>query len=209
MTVIPSNLPSSQASIGFAIPITKMFSGPILWRGLVYTILMIMGKLFTGLVLVRFDMTPFLFLRSKRQLQEKSKSDSSQSPTTAPSSSQNSETRDQQDTENTYRKRHPSPALKPKSLYPAAILGSAMVARGEIGFLISSLAESTGVFRSASDDENGSSETFLVVTWAILLCTVLGPLSVGALVKRVRRLQMDERARGTGKVDPLGVWGVM
>ena len=84
-----------------------------------------------------------------------------------------------------------------------------MVARGEIGFLISSLAESTGVFRSASDDENGSSGILLVVTWAILLCTVLGPLSVGVLVERVRRLQTDERARGTGKADPLGVWGVM
>lgn len=110
---------------------------------------------------------------------------------------------------------------KPQSLYPAAMLGSAMVARGEIGFLISSLAESTGVFTSkdsssgqsssssATTTYSGSSEIFLVVTWAILLCTVIGPLSVGVMVKRVRRLQVAEREGGSGRVDPLGVWGVI
>lgn len=91
------------------------------------------------------------------------------------------------------------------------MLGSAMVARGEIGFLISSLAESTGVFGAGSSSLGGSSEVFLVVTWAILLCTVIGPVSVGVMVKRVRRLQKRERKKGkkSGRPDPLGIWGVM
>lgn len=105
-----------------------------------------------------------------------------------------------------------SPAASPKpknprSLYPAAMLGTAMTARGEIGFLIASIAETTGLFASSSRPSNGSSEIYLVVTWAIVLCTIIGPLSVGTLVKRVRRLQ-SERAKTPGASDPLGIWGV-
>lgn len=80
-----------------------------------------------------------------------------------------------------------------------------MVARGEIGFLISSLAESNGVFGTVT--EGGSSDIYLVATWAILLCTIIGPVSIGAMVNRIKRLQ---KARGinTAKPDPLGGWGV-
>lgn len=42
------------ASIGFAIPITRMFSSSTIWRGVVYAIMMFMGKLICGLWLVRF-----------------------------------------------------------------------------------------------------------------------------------------------------------
>lgn len=103
---------------------------------------------------------------------------------------------------NTTRKRTALP--KPKSLYPAAILGSAMVARGEIGFLISSVAEANGVF-----GEGENTEEYLVVTWAILLCTLIGPITVGLLVKRVKRLQQTERRTSVGQEDPLGIWGVL
>ena len=82
-----------------------------------------------------------------------------------------------------------------------------MVARGEIGFLISSVAESNGIYNNDGDD--GTSELFLVITWAILMCTVLGPVTVGLLVRRVKRLQEVERSRRTGKEDPLGIWGVV
>ena len=89
------------------------------------------------------------------------------------------------------------------------MLGTAMVARGEIGFLISSVAESTGIYGASGDD--ATSELFLVVTWAILICTILGPLVVGMLTKRVKRLQETDRRKGnqSGKVDPLGIWGVV
>ena len=98
---------------------------------------------------------------------------------------------------------------KPRSLYPAAMLGTAMTARGEIGFLIASLAETTGLFASSDTTKRStsSSEIYLVVTWAIVLCTIIGPLGLGTLVKRVRRLQ-SERENNPGKADPLGIWGV-
>jgi len=95
----------------------------------------------------------------------------------------------------------------PLSLYPAAMLGTAMTARGEIGFLIASLAETSGLFASSPEDTGSSSAIYLVVTWAIVLCTIIGPLSVGTLVKRVRRLQR-ERGSNSGAGDPLGIWGV-
>ncbi len=51
---------------------------------------------------------------------------------------------------------------QPLSLYPASVLGLAMVARGEIGHLIASLAESRGTFVQAgvdSTDEHSSDST--------------------------------------------------
>ena len=88
-------------------------------------------------------------------------------------------------------------------------MGLAMVARGEIGYLIASLAESTGVFKNhdQGSKEDGSSQIYLVVVWAITLCTIIGPISVGVLVRRVRRLQ--KASEGSQEIkDPLGSWGV-
>ena len=234
------------ASIGFAIPITKMFSGRVVWRGIVYTILMVFAKLICGLWLVRFAPMPraktlsnllqSINFRSKtpggkKSPQPDSTSASHQRPQqTTPATRRQSSTIDSPTLDrnrdataaaaalnnipppsttlansaaNTSRKRTPS-LPRPKSLYPAAILGSAMVSRGEIGFLISSVAEANGVF-----GEGGNSEEFLVVTWAILLCTLIGPVTVGLLVKRVKRLQMAERGKANGLEDPLGIWGVL
>ncbi|THX23105.1 Sodium/hydrogen exchanger [Aureobasidium pullulans] len=186
------------ASIGFSIPITQMFRGAIVWRGIVYTILMILGKLACGLVLVRFTSTP-----TKVQLPE-----GQQTTNTTPSTdaSTNQLNPQQPPSANSKRKRQPPRKLpKPQSLYPSLMLGSAMVARGEIGFLISSLAESNGVFGTTQGGE--SSDIFLVATWAILLCTIIGPVSIGTMVNRVRRLQ-KARVSDTAKPDPLGGWGV-
>lgn len=233
------------ASIGFAIPITKMFTGPVIWRGLVYTILMILAKLICGLWLVRFATMPrgkavanalpsihvftFRLLGTATTRAEKAdrgeKTQSNNIPlsrlraTGTPQSSNSirdsiavepdqrvsdgsSPAPNARVAANTTRKRAALP--KPKSLYPAAILGSAMVARGEIGFLISSVAEANGVF-----GEGGNTEEFLIVTWAILLCTLIGPITVGLLVKRVKRLQQDERRKSVGREDPLGIWGIL
>ena len=106
-----------------------------------------------------------------------------------------------------------SPA--PLSLYPAGIISCAMTARGEIGFLISSVAETKGVFRQgpaadAADAADAVSDIFLVVTWAIVLCTILGPLCVGLLVRRVKRLEAQSSAAQVEghKRNALGVWGV-
>ena len=147
----------SQASIGFAIPITKMFQADIVWRGIIYTILMLLGKLLTGLWLVRFDIRIPLGVGSpfpagcspwgwlKRPAQSQSQSTPSTISDRDPTTQQSSPASPQPQPQST-QLNPKSPLLKPLSLYPASILGSAMVARGEIGFLISSLAESNGIF---------------------------------------------------------------
>lgn len=195
------------ASIGFAIPITQMFSGGVVWRGLVYTLLMAFGKFLCGACLVRFS-GPLLPKPSRKkyiptQIWACWPIFGSHSKTNAePSRTQVNTT--EQPASRGEQKHKTLP--KPQSLYPAAILGNAMIARGEIGFLISSIAESKGIFKSQAS--GGSSELFLVVTWAILLCTIFGPVAVGLLVKRVKRLQRTERSHKTGRDDPLGIWGV-
>ena len=235
------------ASIGFAIPITRMFTGRVIWRGLVYTILMVFAKVICSLWLVRFvpmprakaiskvlpsiKLTAFGFKKSSSKASEATNEETAR--TAAASVATNQHPQDAvlrqsnsslhvspaldsasstsigepsalnvRPTANTTRKRTALP--RPKSLYPAAILGSAMVSRGEIGFLISSVAEANEVFGAG-----GNTEEFLVVTWAILLCTLIGPITVGLLVKRVKRLQQAERKKANGQEDPLGIWGVL
>ncbi|KAJ5646103.1 Sodium/hydrogen exchanger family-domain-containing protein [Penicillium lividum] len=48
-------IPLFFASIGFAIPITEMFQGSVVWRGVIYALLMVFGKMLTGLWLVRLS----------------------------------------------------------------------------------------------------------------------------------------------------------
>ncbi|KAK4503588.1 hypothetical protein PRZ48_004503 [Zasmidium cellare] len=205
------------ASIGFSIPISKMFGGTVIWKGMVYSVLMIFAKLLCGLCLVRFE-GPSRALKVVRRylpssvsscwpMSFRSKAAQPQQNKTPSSSNTAEASSSQPAVDNASESRRSSKPKTPVSLYPAAMLGSAMVARGEIGFLISSVAESDGVLGTSSN--GGSSELFLVVTWAILLCTLLGPITVGLMVKRVKRLQAMERSQQTGKDDPLGAWGVV
>ena len=235
------------ASIGFAIPITRMFSGRVIWRGLVYTILMVFAKLICGLWLVRFapmpqakaiskllpsiKLTTFGIKNSSFEASDVMNQETPRTAAVTATTNQNPQdavlrqsndslhgssvvdptgnttsgdasTVNTRPAANTTPKRTALP--RPKSLYPAAILGSAMVSRGEIGFLISSIAEANEVFGAG-----GNTEEFLVVTWAILLCTLIGPITVGLLAKRVKRLQQAERKKANGQEDPLGIWGVL
>lgn len=97
---------------------------------------------------------------------------------------------------------------KPLSLYPASVMGCAMVARGEIGFLISSMAESQGVFRRRGEDPSAASELFLIVTWAIFVCTIFGPICTGLLVRRIKKLEKASELSTGGARNVLGVWGI-
>ncbi|KAF2854314.1 hypothetical protein T440DRAFT_465295 [Plenodomus tracheiphilus IPT5] len=200
------------ASIGFSIPITRMFRGSIVWRGVVYTILMAFSKFVCGLWLVRLSVAPGKGPLGRSLAKVKLPSiphlwgrTVQKSPPTAASATNTTSTSGI-DLE---PRSSPSPP-KPLSLQPPLILALAMCARGEIGFLISGVAESNGIFSTsgvASADE--PSNIFLVVTWAIVLCTMLGPLGVGLSVRRVKKLQdgKDEQQEGSG-LDVLGVWGV-
>jgi Kef-type K+ transport system membrane component KefB len=233
-------------SIGFSIPITRMFNGSIVWRGVIYSILMLIAKLLCGAWLIRFSMSlPYPTMLQKvikaikyphiPHLWGKDMSQTTAEPpdneqrnrqhilvvhsTEHNAESSHSTTPAEGDTITlTHVQASPQPeyhgdtvgtaslntvpASKPFSLYPGAILGLAMVARGEIGFLISSLAESNGIFST-----DGNDQVFLIVTWAIALCTIVGPVGVGLLVRRVKRLEKAKEEQTSGR-DVLGVWGV-
>ena len=55
-----------------------------------------------------------------------------------------------------------------QNLYPTSMLGLAMVARGEIGFLISSLAEAKGVFSPNSEPKEGHHLIFILLSHGLL-----------------------------------------
>jgi hypothetical protein len=236
-----------KASIGFSIPITRMFNGSTVWRGVIYTILMLVAKLVCGAWLVRFAMSlprpvvaqkaakalksvsvPHLWgkrnsaatslLHTGQQMETtpaatkhidrhhtENKANTASVPhddTISPANDGVTEPPSDPDTSVAAVSRRSKPATKPFSLYPGAILGLAMVSRGEIGFLISSLAESNGILSSGGNDQ-----VFLIVTWAIVLCTIIGPVGVGLLVRRVKTLEKKKEEGGGGR-DVLGVWGV-
>ncbi|KAF2114796.1 Na+/H+ exchanger family protein-like protein [Lophiotrema nucula] len=200
------------ASIGFSIPISRMFSGSIVWRGLVYAILMTFAKLLCGLWLVRFSLQPardtvggvLSRVRVPSVPHFWGKKQPGTNTETAQTQARRTATRNLPASTSTQT----SMSLKPISLQPPLILALAMVARGEIGFLISSVAESKGIFSSSLND-GSESDIFLVVTWAIVLCTIVGPLGVGLCVRRVRALEnkKNQEREGAGR-DVLGVWGV-
>lgn len=174
-----------------------MFSGSVIWRGLVYTVLMMVGKLICGLWLLRLPNPLVMFKTFARVVDRVIRRKRMRS---TPSRRKG-------------KKSSASPE-KPLSVYPGLILGSAMVARGEIGYLISSLAEGGGVFRNAAKRaaaaEDEPSETFLIITWAITLCTIAGPVTMGLLVDRVRRLErgISRNGQDTQRANVLGSWGV-
>lgn len=200
------------ASIGFSIPITRMFTGEIVWRGIIYAILMFIGKLVCGLWLVKWVVPQFLaqcwrpFSLSINSTKAKP-IQASLRP--VPTSTGNEALSSNRPTANSSAKLHPAPRsshsssnpAQPISVYPSLILGCAMVARGEIGFLVSSLAQSNGIF-----GEQQASPLFLIVTWAIVLCTIVGPIMVGIIVKRLNRL--NKASNETRIASALGVWGV-
>ncbi|KAM0417164.1 hypothetical protein ACHAPT_012873 [Fusarium lateritium] len=219
----------AQASIGFSVPITKLFSGPVAWRGIIYTVLMTIGKLACGIWLMSFA-NP---LRSLQQLAQRfaaiCKRNSRPLVPGAQCADSDSTSRDRVTASEPTEERESVPlepltdtsarpvspevrnsTPKPEkslSLYPACIVGLGMVARGEIGFLIAALAESKGVFGRPPNGQ--PSELFLIVTWAISLCTVIGPICVGLLVNRVKQLEAgSQKSRGEGKRNVLGAWGV-
>jgi hypothetical protein len=217
-----------------------MFTGSIVWRGIIYTLLMIFGKMACGLWLIRFAVSVPKAVHTQRlknivststnhfwgmrdahrldrspaqvvELQERvlsttGESEEDQSPSNAVQNDRNrstSSTPDAAPADTSIPDQHISKnPLKPLSLHPAFILGFAMVSRGEIGFLISSLADSNGLFSSGGNDD-----IFLIITWAIVLCTIVGPVGVGLLVKRLKRLEKAKEQGGGGR-DVLGVWGV-
>jgi Kef-type K+ transport system membrane component KefB len=137
-----------------------MFEGSIVWKGIVYAIIMIIAK---GLVsTVIYAEYFFRTWRGPRK---------SAPQRTTP-----------QEQENRNAK---IPHME------ALLVGFAMIARGEIGFLIASLSQSSGTLSLRSSDgsssESSGEAVFLVIVWAVVICTIFGPVAVGVLVRRLKR----------------------
>lgn len=126
------------ASIGFAIPFGELWTGEVIWKGVVFTILMALSKLVVGLVVPAWDMFSAVGFHKP-----------------AP----------------------PANARMSASWAPATLLGTAMVARGEIGLLIIQIGLNETPFLTR--------KAFVVGVWAIVLNTIIGPVSVGVLLKKV------------------------
>ncbi|KAK6544016.1 hypothetical protein TWF694_000730 [Orbilia ellipsospora] len=255
-------VPFFFASIGFSVPIKRMFGGDIVWKGIVYSLLMIIGKLVTGVWILLADV-PFKAtkvyskIRRAKNIKEDTKSKVSDtkhtngdasSPNQSGSSSDSSTTTQLPETEQitdeitpashqraadsaprepigtskrrSSEKAAPNETPKPPvSIYPSLIVGLAMVARGEIAFLIASIASANGIFNSPQEDTSsgvgsskGDDSLYLIVIWAAVICTVVGPIGVGLLVRRVGRLegkktQYGSDGGGTGR-RVMGEWDV-
>lgn len=156
-----------------------MFQGSIVWKGIVYAILMTTAKglvclviyyeyFFNWLSTCKKPMTPW----TTRQIPLRPISSSQTGPTRA------FEAEVEQ-----------IPSNPPHAI--AMLIGFAMIARGEIGFLIASLSQSSGTLtlknRDGSDAQSSGEEIFLVIVWAVVLCTIVGPVGVGVIVRRLRQ----------------------
>jgi Kef-type K+ transport system membrane component KefB len=151
------------ASIGFAIPFVGLWTGKRIWRGILFSLLMTIAKFIVGIWIPIFE-----FIGSR-------KSPKPDNSTPGETSHETHEKRNSSEAKN-YTPR----ASDKKGGYGSAslaglILGSAMVARGEIGLLIVEIGY--------NDTSYVSTEGFITAVWAILLNTIVGPVTVGYLVK--------------------------
>ncbi|PYI03463.1 Sodium/hydrogen exchanger [Aspergillus sclerotiicarbonarius CBS 121057] len=141
------------ASVGFAIPFVQLWTGKWLWRGIVYSLLMIFGKFIVGIWIPLWAALPIKRLTTK---QRKTRNEGSN------------------DMAGGSRDANQQLVGSASRWLPALLLGSAMVARGEIGLLIIEI----GYNETPYVTEGG----FITGVWAILLNTIIGPVAVGLIV---------------------------
>lgn len=145
------------ASIGFAIPFLSLWSGKAIWRGIVFTLLMVAGKLLVGMWIPIWE----VFKPGSQDEQQQFPSDEV--------SGIDPVGQEQRTAKSRYGRRVKS------AMEPALLLGMAMVARGEIGLLIIEI----GYNNTSYVSQDG----FITAIWGIVLNTILGPIGVGLLVK--------------------------
>lgn len=194
------------ASIGYTIPFLDLWTGRLIWRGVVYALLMILGKFLVGAVIL----VPDLCTARSSQVATIAH------PTATPMASHSGSSTTAELSSAECRKL-PSPCpingsglvwrLR-TSFPPAAFLGTALVARGEIGVSPgSSLSRTSGggvawrgtswltllvlpsqvlVLQATRSAPNPllDEEAYLIAIWAVALATIVGPIGVNQLVKR-------------------------
>ncbi|KAK0641906.1 Cation/H+ exchanger [Cercophora newfieldiana] len=138
------------ASIGFSVPFLNMWTGEMVWKGIVFSILMMCGKLVVGICIPAWDL-----ITSGQSMHSIDK------PTVA-------------------------------KWAPATLLGTAMVARGEIGLLIIQIG--------LNETPYLTEKAFIIGIWAIVLNTIIGPISIGIFLRKFgARIANDPRWGTQGK----------
>ncbi|KAG8808451.1 Hsp70 ATPase ssc1 [Serendipita sp. 399] len=172
------------ASIGFSIPLRQMFTTRILWRGFVYALMMLIAKAAVGFWVVLWN-----YITSHRRIESNpSGSPAEDLKVTSPDFEQR--TGNDVGTEleapviiNTTAKGEEEDVRTSEAkgvgvwFLPASFLGSGMVARGEIGLLIAQIAYGDGQGILPTD-------LFLISLWALVLNTIIGPISVSIVLSR-------------------------
>ena len=164
------------ASIGAALPIRSLVfadgSRRVIWRGLVYSLLMILAKAVVGFwLLVWPDRNSGLgwcgIKKSARpKVTRTSHKPKSPRATPNPGVDKNLES-------------NSVPALSMSRAHSATLIGFAMVARGEIALIVAQLARP--LLTGGIPPE--TAEPFAVVIWAVVVTTVSGALGVGFLLR--------------------------
>ncbi|KAI1788916.1 hypothetical protein LXA43DRAFT_1023199 [Ganoderma leucocontextum] len=192
-------LPLFFASIGFAVPFLDLWHPTVIWRGIVYSVLMTLAKLAVGLPILLYSVAlSFVHttLKNMRMLVSQlgtkisrllhpviSRSTGRNTPhSTSTIPPLSAEKMDSHDAGMLLGVSQEPILGQPTTSIPAAVfIGVAMVSRGEIGLLIAQLARGND-----SGGERGllGDEAFSVCIWAILLCTLVGPIGTGIVVGR-------------------------
>ncbi|RHZ59264.1 cation:proton antiporter [Aspergillus thermomutatus] len=162
------------ASIGFAIPFVQLWTGKRIWRGVVFSLLMVVAKFAVGIWLPLWKYVPLL-RPSKREALSK-------------------EVNSEQELQNGSAREKNGSSRSNTTWLSGLLLGSAMVARGEIGLLIIEIGY--------NETSYVSEEAFITAVWAILLNTILGPMTVGLLVKYYGK-RIGEGEWGLQEREPL------
>ena len=152
-------VPLFFAVIGTAVPFTSLWTPSILWKGAVYSVLMWFGKAVTGLCV--------LLWRGKEGLSTVTGEVNVALGNTTANDHGNIHIPEES------QLRKDASFFSQERVYPALFISLAMVSRGEIALLIVQLGRPVL-----------SEDLFLIVMWAIVVCTFVGALSTGFLVHR-------------------------
>jgi hypothetical protein len=211
--------------MGFAIPLRQLFYGPVVWRGMVYTVLMVLGKCATSVWLFAFPVLhKFISKFTSRIPQSKRSTQGDNIPMHSPPRPTHPHTQTATPSEMTSKSiipdglntSHSHPPVIQKNtiltmrdydnplaikishkyMYTAFLLSFAMTIRGEIGFLIAAVGQSIDIL--------SPEDVYLVVIWAVIMCTLLGSIGVGIVVIFIKKtaIRWD-----VGPSQILGDWG--
>lgn len=187
-----------------------MFRGDLLWRGIIYALLMAFAKCLTGLWLLVLpgssgvkDIRNAVKRRHKypqrtRTVRMEESKEALNNPGDSPAISNDSKETlaDPVHIPQYPLQSHldPQGSNSQNSLYAAVLLGLAMTTRGEIGFLVAAVAQSAGVVEPP--------DVYIVIVWGIVLCTLLGPVGVGFITRKFEKMEPT-----SSKQTLLGKWG--